>query len=118
LEAENSVGISSPIRAIELSFNIFSAFVNISSNFAASGSVTARAASRGPTFEDKDICSSSSEFNRRVEQELSSIAQKHIPAALNDQPIRRPIAGLRHSHARRSKIKQGLPDANQRFSSA
>ena len=52
------MGISSPISSIERSFNIFSAFLNISSNFAASGSVAARAARRGPTFLDKDIFAS------------------------------------------------------------
>jgi hypothetical protein len=52
------VGISSPICSIELSFNIFSAFLNISSNFAASGSVAARAARKGPTFLDKDMFAS------------------------------------------------------------
>lgn len=52
------MGISSPIRSIELSFNIFSAFLNISSNFAASGSVAARAARSGPTFLDKDMFAS------------------------------------------------------------
>src|ERR1700730_16201465 len=32
-------------------------------------------------------------------------------------PIRRPIARLRHAHARRSKVRQALPDASDRFSS-
>ncbi len=33
----------------------------------------------------------------------------------NHDPIRRPAAGLRHCYTRRSKVRQGLPDASECF---